>query len=227
MDADNIELLKQMDVIISCQGGPFTEKVYPQLRQQGWNGYWIDAASTLRMVDESEIILDPVNRDVINNALKNGVKTFAGGNCTVSLMLMGLGGLFQNNAIEWLTSMTYQSASGAGAKNMRELLLQMREIGSVAGSNLDNPSSAILDIDRLVTEKLRDGSLPVDNLVKIEYQDILQDTLADHSRVYPAEFFVIDYYRNLQEFSFELGRICYHIVPVSYFLPLTTLELKQ
>lgn len=163
IDAYNIENLKQMDTIISCQGGPYTEKIYPELRKSGWKGYWIDAASTLRMAKESEIVLDPVNRDVINNALKNGVNTFAGGNCTVSLMLMGLGGLFTNNAVDWLTSMTYQSASGAGARNMRELLLQMRELGTVAGADLDNPSSAILDIDRLVTAKLTDGSLTTDN----------------------------------------------------------------
>ena len=162
-DAYNLESLKQMEAIICCQGGSYTEKIYPELRKAGWKGYWIDASSTLRMVDESEIILDPVNRSVIDNALKNGVKTFAGGNCTVSLMLMGLGGLFNNNAVEWLTSMTYQSASGAGARNMRELLMQMRALGNVAGANLDNPSSAILDIDRLVTQKLTDGTLPVDN----------------------------------------------------------------
>jgi aspartate-semialdehyde dehydrogenase len=162
-NAYNLESLKQMEVIICCQGGSYTEKIYPELRKSGWSGYWIDAASTLRMVDESEIILDPVNRSVINNALKSGVKTFAGGNCTVSLMLMGLGGLFNNGAIDWLTSMTYQAASGAGAKNMRELLLQMRDLGNAAGSLLDDPSSAILDIDKLVTQKLTDGTLPVDN----------------------------------------------------------------
>ncbi|MBI9100629.1 MAG: aspartate-semialdehyde dehydrogenase, partial [Spirochaetaceae bacterium] len=162
-DAYNLDALKKMETVICCQGGSYTEKVYPELRKAGWNGYWIDAASTLRMASESEIVLDPVNRDVINRALKNGIKTFAGGNCTVSLMLMGLGGLFNNNTIEWLTSMTYQSASGAGAKNMRELLLQMRDIGAAGGSALDDPSSAILDIDRLVTEKLTDGSLPTEN----------------------------------------------------------------
>jgi len=162
-DAYNLESLKNMDAVVCCQGGAYTERVYPELRKAGWNGYWIDAASTLRMVDESEIVLDPVNRNVLDNALKNGVKTFAGGNCTVSLMLMGLGGLFTNNAVDWLTSMTYQSASGAGARNMRELLIQMRELGTVAGSDLDNPSSAILDIDRLITEKLTDGTLPVEN----------------------------------------------------------------
>lgn len=162
-DAYNLESLKNMDALICCQGGTYTEKVYTELRKAGWKGYWIDAASTLRMVDESEIVLDPVNRNVLDNALNKGVKTFAGGNCTVSLMLMGLGGLFTNNAVDWLTSMTYQSASGAGARNMRELLIQMRELGTVAGSALDNPSSAILDIDRLITQKLTDGSLPVDN----------------------------------------------------------------
>jgi aspartate-semialdehyde dehydrogenase len=162
-DAYSIDSLKKMDVIISCQGGPYTEKIYPNLRKSGWKGYWIDAASTLRMANDSEIILDPVNRDVINRSLKSGIKTYAGGNCTVSLMLMGLGGLFTNGSIDWLTSMTYQAASGAGAKNMRELLLQMKALGNAAGSKLDDPSSAILDIDRLVTAKLTDGSLPVEN----------------------------------------------------------------
>lgn len=162
-DAFNLESLMNMDALICCQGGAYTERVYPELRKAGWKGYWIDAASTLRMVDESEIVLDPVNRNVIDNALKKGVKTFAGGNCTVSLMLMGLGGLFTSNAVEWLTSMTYQSASGAGARNMRELLIQMRELGAVTGADLDNPSTAILEIDRLVTKKLTDGSLPTDN----------------------------------------------------------------
>ncbi len=162
-DAYNIESLKKMDVIISCQGGSYTERIYPELRKSGWKGYWIDAASTLRMAEDSIIVLDPVNREVINNALKNDIRTFAGGNCTVSLMLMGLGGLFKNNAVQWLSAMTYQAASGAGARNMRELLVQMKELGSAAGSLLDDPSSAILDIDRVVTEKLKNGTLPTDN----------------------------------------------------------------
>lgn len=162
-DAYDIDSLKKMETIISCQGGEYTEKIYPELRKAGWKGYWIDAASALRMAGDSVIILDPVNRHVIDKALTEGIKTFAGGNCTVSLMLMGLNGLFENDAVQWLTSMTYQAASGAGAKNMRELLLQMRELGQAPGAALDDPASAILDIDRLVTARLNDGSLPTEN----------------------------------------------------------------
>lgn len=162
-DAYDLDSLKNMDAVISCQGGAYTEKVYPELRRAGWKGYWIDAASTLRMASDSEIILDPVNLAVLEDALAKGVKTYAGGNCTVSLMLMGLGGLFQNDAVEWLTSMTYQSASGAGARNMRELLIQMRELSAAAGADLDNPASAILDIDRRITARLNDGDFPIEN----------------------------------------------------------------
>jgi len=162
-DAKNIDLLKEMDVIVTCQGGDYTTEVYPKLREAGWKGYWIDAASTLRMVDESVIVLDPVNRSVIDKALKEGGKTFAGGNCTVSLMLMGLGGLFEKGLVEWVSSMTYQSASGAGARNMRELVTQMGLLGQAPGDLLENPSSAILDIDRSVTEALRDPSFPTEN----------------------------------------------------------------
>lgn len=161
-DANNIELLKDLDVIVTCQGGGYTSKVYPELKKAGWNGYWIDAASTLRMVDDSIIVLDPVNRDVIDKGLAGGVKTYVGGNCTVSLMLMALGGLFKGNNIEWLTSMTYQAASGAGAKNMRELISQMKVIGNSTGSLLDDPSSAILDLDSKVTDILN-GDLPIEN----------------------------------------------------------------
>ena len=118
-----------MDIIVTCQGGNYTKEVYPKLRDSGWTGYWIDAASTLRMTDDSIIVLDPVNRHVIDNALKNGIKNYIGGNCTVSLMLMAVGGLFLNGHIEWLSSMTYQAASGAGANNMRELVAQMAVIG--------------------------------------------------------------------------------------------------
>jgi aspartate-semialdehyde dehydrogenase len=125
MDASDINSLKQMDVIITCQGGDYTSEVFPKLKAENWTGYWIDAASTLRMEDEAIIVLDPVNMNVIKDGLVNGTKTFVGGNCTVSLMLMGLGGLFQNNLVEWATSMTYQAASGAGAQNMRELISGM------------------------------------------------------------------------------------------------------
>jgi len=159
-DASDISLLKKLDVILTCQGGDYTKAVYPELRRSGWQGFWIDAASTLRMEPDAVIILDPVNRNVIDSALAKGIKDYIGGNCTVSLMLMALGGLFRAGVVEWLTSMTYQAASGAGAPNMRELLRQM---GAVHGSDaemLNAPSSAILEIDRRVAETLRSESLP-------------------------------------------------------------------
>ena len=162
-DANNIERLSQMDIIISCQGGGYTQTCYPRLRRNGWKGYWIDAASTLRMESDSVIVLDPVNRDVIQKALARGIKDFIGGNCTVSLMLMALGGLFAGNLVEWMTSMTYQAASGAGAQNMRELVEQMQMIGQRAGDLLSDPASAILDIDRNVTETLNQASFPIAN----------------------------------------------------------------
>ncbi len=158
--ADDIAELKKLDIIITCQGGDYTKAVHPELRKQGWNGYWIDAASTLRMEDNAVIILDPVNRNVIDKALANGQKDFIGGNCTVSLMLMALGGLFRAGLVEWLTSMTYQAASGAGAPNMRELLSQMGVLSGTVAEELKNPGSAILEIDKKVTDALRDGSLP-------------------------------------------------------------------
>jgi len=158
-NADDIAELKKLDVIITCQGGDYTKAVHPELRKQGWTGYWIDAASTLRMEDNAVIILDPVNRNVIDKALANGQKDFIGGNCTVSLMLMALGGLFRANLVEWISSMTYQAASGAGAPNMRELLAQMGTLQGVVAEELKNPGSAILEIDRKVTNALRDGSL--------------------------------------------------------------------
>ncbi len=159
--ADDIPELKKLDVIITCQGGDYTKAVHPELRRQGWNGYWIDAASTLRMENDAVIILDPVNRNVIDTAIKNGQKDFIGGNCTVSLMLMALGGLFRANLVEWLSTMTYQAASGAGAPNMRELLSQMGALCGTVAEELKNPGSAILEIDRKVTATLRDGSMPV------------------------------------------------------------------
>ena len=162
-DARSIDELKAMDTIISCQGGGFTEEIYPKLRSAGWDGYWIDAASTLRMEQESIIVLDPVNLDVIKDGLSNGIKTFVGGNCTVSLMMMALGGLFQRDLIEWITPMTYQAASGAGARNMRELLRQMGSLHAAVSDLLDDPASAILDIDRAVTEHMRSDKYPVDN----------------------------------------------------------------
>jgi aspartate-semialdehyde dehydrogenase len=159
-DAKRIDALTEMEVIISCQGGDYTNEIYPQLRAAGWSGYWIDAASALRMSDDAVIILDPVNRDVIDAALRRGTKNYIGGNCTVSLMLMALGGLFKNNLIDWVTSMTYQAASGAGAQNMRELLQQMGEVHLAAKSLLDEPGSAILDIDREVAGILREPNFP-------------------------------------------------------------------
>lgn len=142
--------LSKCEIIISCQGGDYTTEVFPQLRASGWNGYWIDAASTLRMKDDAVIVLDPVNLDVIKNAMSRGVKNFIGGNCTVSCMLMGLGGLFKNDLVDWMTSMTYQAASGGGAQHMRELLTQFGTINGSVKHLLDDPASAILEIDRTV-----------------------------------------------------------------------------
>src|SRR5689334_20461919 len=162
-DAKDIGALKTLPVIISCQGGDYTNDVYPRLRKAGWRGYWIDAASALRMNDDAVIILDPVNLPVIKDGVARGKKDFIGGNCTVSLMLMGMAGLFQHDEIEWMTSMTYQAASGAGAANMRELVAQMARIASDAQPLLDDPASAILDIDRAVTESIRSRDLPKEN----------------------------------------------------------------
>jgi aspartate-semialdehyde dehydrogenase len=162
-DAKSLDELRRMDIIVTCQGGDYTTEVFPKLRAAGWNGHWIDAASTLRMKDDAVIILDPVNLHVIKDALSRGGKNWIGGNCTVSLMLMSLGGLFKAGLIEWLTSMTYQAASGAGAQNMRELLQQMGEAHRVAKTLLDDPASAILDIDREVAGILRDERFPTAN----------------------------------------------------------------
>ncbi|MBW1636296.1 MAG: aspartate-semialdehyde dehydrogenase [Deltaproteobacteria bacterium] len=161
-DAMNLKKLEEMDIILSCQGGGYTSSVYHDLRKN-WNGYWIDAASTLRMAEDSIIVLDPVNRDVIDQGLKHGIKNFIGGNCTVSLMLIALGGLFEHDLIEWISSMTYQAASGAGAKNMRELISQMGSLEAEVTDLLSDPSSAILEIDKKITAKLGDGSLPLDH----------------------------------------------------------------
>jgi aspartate-semialdehyde dehydrogenase len=162
-DAKNIDELKKLDIIISCQGGDYTNEVFPKLREGGWKGHWIDAASSLRMKDDCVIILDPVNLDVIEDSLAKGGRNWIGGNCTVSLMMMALGGLFKAGLIEWMTSMTYQAASGAGAQNMRELLTQMGETHRVVKNLLDDPASAILDIDREVAGILRDESFPTAN----------------------------------------------------------------
>jgi aspartate-semialdehyde dehydrogenase len=162
--ATDLSALSALDAIVTCQGGDYTKEVFPQLRAAGWNGYWIDAASALRMDDDAVIILDPVNRNVIDAALAKGVKNYIGGNCTVSLMTMALAGLFQRDLIEWMTCMTYQAASGAGAQNMRELLQQMGEAHLAAKSLLDDPQSAILDIDREVAGILRDESFPTTHI---------------------------------------------------------------
>ncbi len=160
-DAYDIKFLSELDIIVTCQGGDYTKKVFPQLRAAGWKGYWIDAASALRMNDDSIIILDPVNRNVIDQGLAGGIRNYIGGNCTVSLMLMAIGGLFQKGYIEWLSSMTYQAASGAGAKNMRELISQMACIGDFAKEMLADPESAILELDRGVCDLLGDNEFPV------------------------------------------------------------------
>ncbi len=162
-DAFDLEALKALDIIVTCQGGDYTNEIYPKLRESGWQGYWIDAASSLRMKDDAIIILDPVNQDVITDGLNNGVKTFVGGNCTVSLMLMSLGGLFAQDLVEWVSVATYQAASGGGARHMRELLTQMGQLHHSVADELANPASAILDIERKVTQLTRSGELPVDN----------------------------------------------------------------
>jgi len=162
-DAYSIEELKTLDVILTCQGGDYTNEVFPKLREAGWQGYWIDAASSLRMQDDAVIILDPVNRKVIDQQLDAGTKNYIGGNCTVSLMLMGLGGLFEAGLVEWMSAMTYQAASGAGAQNMRELIKQMGGINAAVTDELANPASAILDIDRKVAEAMRSEAFPTEN----------------------------------------------------------------
>ncbi|CAH7274690.1 aspartate-semialdehyde dehydrogenase [Vibrio chagasii] len=161
-DAFDIDSLKQLDAVITCQGGDYTSKVYPALRQAGWKGYWIDAASTLRMDADSIITLDPVNLAQIQQGIHSGTNTFVGGNCTVSLMLMALGGLYEKGMVEWMSAMTYQAASGAGAKNMRELISQMGVINDSVSSELANPASSILDIDKKVADTIRSSSFPTD-----------------------------------------------------------------
>lgn len=162
-DAHAIDALKAMDVIVTCQGSDYTTKVYPQLRAAGWQGYWIDAAKTLRMKDDAVIVLDPVNMGVIESALAKGIRNYIGGNCTVSCMLMGLHGLFRHDLVEWMTCMTYQAASGGGAQHMRELLTQFGAVHADVKALLDDPASAILEIDRRVHVKQTDGSLAMEN----------------------------------------------------------------
>jgi len=161
--AHDISELSEMDIIITCQGGDYTKSVFPKLREAGWDGYWIDAASSLRMEDDAVIVLDPVNRGVIDAALESGVKNYVGGNCTVSLMLIALGGLFAEDLIEWVSPMTYQAASGSGAKNMRELISQMGDVYETVKDPLADPASAILEIDRAIAERLRSNEFPADH----------------------------------------------------------------
>ena len=162
-DGNDEKVLAQADIVVSCQGGDYTKAMHPKLRALGWQGYWIDAASTLRMEPNAVIVLDPVNRHVIDRALENGIRDFIGGNCTVSLMLMALGGLFQKGWVEWISSQTYQAASGAGAKNMRELVAQMAGIAKASEDILTNPAASILELDRKVIATMRDGNFPTEN----------------------------------------------------------------
>ncbi len=161
-DATDITELAKLDAIVSCQGGDYTKSVFSALRKSGWAGYWIDAASSLRMADDAIIVLDPVNQNVIKDGLSSGVKNYIGGNCTVSLMMMGLGGLFQQDLIEWVSAMTYQAASGAGAQNMRELIAQMGSLRDCVATELANPASAILDIDQKIAQMMRSSDFPTD-----------------------------------------------------------------
>jgi len=162
-NASDVNELSKMDIIITCQGGDYTKSVFTKLRESGWEGYWIDAASSLRMEDDTVIVLDPVNRNVIDKALAAGTKNYVGGNCTVSLMLIALGGLFAEDLIEWVSPMTYQAASGSGAKHMRELIAQMGDIKETVKTPLSDPASAILEIDRAIAERLRADDFPKDN----------------------------------------------------------------
>ena len=162
-DANDLKMLARCDVILSCQGGDYTKAIYPALRQQAWQGHWIDAASTLRMEKDAVIVLDPINRSVIDQALSAGGKNWIGGNCTVSLMMLAVGGLLKSEMVEWISAMTYQAASGAGAANMRELLEQMGSLHQSVASDLANPASWILDIDRKVAQTIRSEQFPKTN----------------------------------------------------------------
>ena len=163
LDAHDLKALAACDILVSCQGGDYTNATYAKLRESGWKGHWIDAASTLRMKEHTVIVLDPVNENVIRDALARGGRDWIGGNCTVSLMLMALGGLFHADLVEWISAMTYQAASGAGAQNMRELLAQMGALHHAVADDLKDPASAILDIDRKVSTTLRSADFPTKN----------------------------------------------------------------
>jgi len=162
-DASSVPELAAMDILVSCQGSDYTAGMYSKLRAAGWNGYWIDAARTLRMNDDAVIVLDPVNRSVIQNALAKGIRNYIGGNCTVSCMVMGMHGLFAHDLVEWMTCTTYQAASGGGAQHMRELLTQFGLVNAEVRDLLADPASSILDIDRRVLAKQTDGTLPMEN----------------------------------------------------------------
>ncbi|HOJ65285.1 MAG TPA: aspartate-semialdehyde dehydrogenase [Spirochaetota bacterium] len=162
-DAYDIKQLSNMDIIVTCQGGDYTTEIYKKLRDSGWKGYWIDAASTLRMADHTVIVLDPINKKVIDESLKKGIKDYIGGNCTVSLLLMAIGGLFEAGLVEWITTMTYQAASGAGAKNMQELVKQMLTIGKASETLLNKPDLAILELDKLVKDTINSKDFPIEN----------------------------------------------------------------
>ena len=162
-DARSIEALRKMDTIVTCQGGDYTTEVFGPLRAAGWNGYWIDAASALRMKDDAVIVLDPLNEHVIRGALAAGTRNYIGGNCTVSLMMLALNGLLREGLVEWVTAMTYQAASGAGAQNMRELIAQMGALHAAVAPQLADPASAILDIDQRVAQAMRSPSFPTGN----------------------------------------------------------------
>ncbi|HUU39937.1 MAG TPA: aspartate-semialdehyde dehydrogenase [Desulfatiglandales bacterium] len=164
-DAFDIEMLSSMDIIVTCQGGDYTKKVYPEIQKYGWKGYWIDSASALRMEDDSIIVLDPVNRAVIESGLASNIKTYVGGNCTVSLMLMALSGLLASGHVEWISTMTYQAASGAGAKHMKELIRQMAVLGKASQALLKDPASTAIAIDEIVTKELKDKDFPVENFL--------------------------------------------------------------
>ncbi|PIE56688.1 MAG: aspartate-semialdehyde dehydrogenase [Desulfobulbus propionicus] len=162
LDATDLSALGDLDIILSCQGGDYTGRIYPELRGSGWQGYWIDAASTLRLADDALIVLDPVNRRAIDEGISKGIKNYIGGNCTVSLMLMALAGLFEKGWVEWVSTQTYQAASGAGAGNMRELVRQMQALGNAAIPALDKEDASIHEVDRLITQTLRSKTFPVE-----------------------------------------------------------------
>lgn len=162
-DAYDVDILRSLDIIVTCQGSEYTNIIFNKLRQTGWRGYWIDSSSVLRMEKDAIIVLDPINKDLINQGLNDGIKNFIGGNCTVSLMLMSLGGLFVNNLIEWISVATYQSASGGGANHIRELLLQMCLLNDSVKHKLKDPKSNILDIESSITKLIQSNALPTEH----------------------------------------------------------------